>query len=119
MTCPEISPDSDDKQQQQADFDHIAQLTATIKAEEIFNLPANELLYRLYHEQQVLLFDPQPVAFICGCSADKCLSAIANLGKEGIKQHLAEHHKISMTCDFCNTKYIFDEEKLKPLLQPN
>ncbi len=33
------------------DFDHLATLTSTIKNEEIFGLPAQELLFRLYHYQ--------------------------------------------------------------------
>ncbi len=114
----QVVPDSDDKERQLQDFDHIAQLTATLKAEEVYSLSANDLLYRLYHEQQVLLFDPQPVTFVCGCSADKCLSAIANMGKESILEHLAEHQNISMTCDFCKTKYQFDQQLLEPLLNP-
>lgn len=31
------------------DFDHLVQLTNTVKSEELFGLPANEVLYRLYH----------------------------------------------------------------------
>ncbi|MCY0495736.1 Hsp33 family molecular chaperone HslO, partial [Klebsiella pneumoniae] len=35
---------------QTADFEHLATLTETIKAEELFTLPANDELWRLYHE---------------------------------------------------------------------
>lgn len=115
----QVVPDSNDKEQQLADFNHIAQLTNTIKASEVFELEANELLYRLYHEQKVMMFDPQPVTFVCGCSEDKCLTAIANIGREGIEQHLAEQGAIAITCDFCKTEYIFDNSKLQPLLNPN
>jgi len=115
----QVVPDSDDKQQQLADFEHISQLSATLKAEEIYQLSANELLYRLYHQEQVRLFEPQTVSFVCGCSEDKCLAAIANLGKDGIESHLAEHLQFTITCDFCNTTYQFDHDKLHPLLHPN
>ncbi|KGJ98118.1 Hsp33 family molecular chaperone HslO [Thalassotalea sp. ND16A] len=115
----QVVPDSEDKQQQLADFDHISQLTATIKAEEIYQLSANELLYRLYHQEQVRMFEPQTVSFVCGCSEDKCLAAIANLGKDGIESHLAEHLQFTITCDFCKTTYQFDHDKLHPLLNPN
>ena len=114
----QVVPDSDDKEQQLNDFDHISQLTSTIKADELFNLDANDLLYRLYHAEKVMMFEPQPVSFVCGCSEDKCLSAIANLGVDGIKEHLAEHQVFNMTCDFCLTQYRFDEAALSPLLTP-
>ena len=39
--------DGGDKEKQQSDFDHLCQLTHTIKAEEIFSLDAQTLLYRL------------------------------------------------------------------------
>ncbi|WP_371187726.1 Hsp33 family molecular chaperone HslO [Thalassotalea maritima] len=115
----QVLPDSEDKQQQLDDFEHISQLTHTLTAKEVFELDAQEILYRLYHEQKVRLYDPQQVSFVCGCTEDKCLSAIANMGKEGIEQHLAEHGAFNITCDFCLTEYHFDAEKLKPLLQPN
>ncbi len=114
----QVLPDTEDKEKQQGDFDHISQLTATIKAEEIFGLPANELLYRLYHDEQVRLFEPQSVAFVCGCSESKCLDAIANMGKEAIESHLQKHGNFTITCDFCKTGYHFDRENLQPLLDP-
>ncbi len=45
------------------DFEHLEQLTNTVKNEELFTLPANELLYRLYNQEQVRLFEPQNVEF--------------------------------------------------------
>lgn len=115
----QVVPDSEDKQQQMSDFEHISQLTATIKAEELFSLDANEVLYRLYNQEQVRLFDPQAVSFVCGCSEDKCLAAISNMGKKAIIEHINEHQQINITCDFCKTNYHFDQEKLAPLLNPN
>jgi molecular chaperone Hsp33 len=42
---------------QTADFEHLATLTETIKAEELFTLPANDVLWRLYHEEEVTVYD--------------------------------------------------------------
>lgn len=50
---------------QAEDFEHLAVLTETVKAEELFTLPANEVLWRLYHEEEVTLYDPQDVEFKC------------------------------------------------------
>lgn len=114
----QVLPDSEDKEQQLSDFSHISQLTATIKPEEIFTLEANELLYRLYHDEQVRLFEPQPVKFVCGCSESKCLDAIANMSKDDIESHLQNQGGFNITCDFCKTNYHFDRDRLKPLLDP-
>ncbi|PKI13180.1 Hsp33 family molecular chaperone HslO [Colwellia sp. 12G3] len=116
----QLLPDGDgsvaNKEQQLSDFEHLCQLTNTIKSEEVFSLEAEALLYRLYHQEQVNIFDPQTVSYVCGCSADKCLSAISQIEPSEIKAILAEQGKISMTCDYCITTYDFDELSLKSFI---
>lgn len=112
----QLLPDGEDKAKQQADYEHLCQLTNTIKAEEIFSLEAEALLYRLYHQEQVNLFDPQAVSYVCGCSEEKCLAAISQIEPSEIKAILAEQGKISMHCDYCLTSYDFDEAKLQSFI---
>lgn len=116
----QLLPDGDgsveNKEKQVSDFDHLCQLTNTIKSEEIFSLEAQALLYRLYHQEQVNIFEPQKVSYVCGCSADKCLSAIAQIEPSEIKALLAEQGKISITCEYCITTYDFDELSLKSFI---
>ncbi|WP_057832773.1 Hsp33 family molecular chaperone HslO [Colwellia sp. TT2012] len=116
----QLLPDSDNsvenKEKQLIDFEHLCQLTNTIKSEEIYSLEAEALLYRLYHQEQVNLFEPQAVSYLCGCSADKCLAAIAQIEPSEIKSILAEQGKISMTCDYCITTYDFDELSLQSFI---
>ena len=116
----QLLPDGDgsieNREKQQSDFEHLCQLTNTIKSEEIFSLEAQALLYRLYHQEQVNIFEPQMVSYVCGCSADKCLSAISQIEPSEIKAILAEQGKISMTCDYCITTYDFDELSLKSFI---
>jgi len=113
----QLLPDGDGSRENlekhQGDFEHLAQLTNTIKAEEIFSLKAEALLYRLYHQEKVNLFEPQVVTYQCGCSSNKCLAAIAQIEPSEIKSILAEQGKISMTCDFCLTTYNFYQDDLK------
>ncbi|PKG85233.1 Hsp33 family molecular chaperone HslO [Colwellia sp. 75C3] len=116
----QLLPDGDgsieNKEQQLTDFEHLCQLTNTIKSEEVFSLEAEALLFRLYHQEKVNIFDPQTVSYLCGCSADKCLSAISQIEPSEIKAILAEQGKISMTCDYCITTYDFDELSLKSFI---
>jgi molecular chaperone Hsp33 len=113
----QLLPDGDgsveNKDQQKKDFEHICQLTNTIKADEVFSLEAQALLYRLYHQEKVSLFDPQVVSYLCGCSSNKCLAAIAQIEPTEIETILAEQGKISITCDYCLTTYDFFAEQLK------
>lgn len=115
-TLVQLLPDGDggaeNKAKHETDFEHLCQLTNTLKAEEVFSLSAEAILYRLYHQEQVNLFEPQPVTYQCGCSADKCLTAISQIPSSEIKAILAEQGKVSMTCDYCLTNYDFDESDL-------
>ncbi|MCL1077143.1 Hsp33 family molecular chaperone HslO [Parashewanella spongiae] len=90
------------------DFDHLTQLTATTKPDEIFTLPAEELLHRLYHEEQVRLFEPVDVSFKCRCSRERTSAAILSLPKEEVASILEEQNAVELDCEYCNTRYRFD-----------
>ncbi len=108
----QLLPDSDTKEQQLEDYQHLCQLTDTIKEDEIFSLDAETLLYRLYHQEEVRMFEPQQVSYQCGCSADKCMQAISQIEPNELKNILAEQGEVSMTCDYCLTTYAFGDKEL-------
>ena len=91
-----------------ADFDHLIQLTSTIKDEELFGLEAEEILYRLYHQDKVRVFDPQAVEFRCTCSRARCEGALLQIEKEEVLEMVQELGKIDMHCDYCGAQYQFD-----------
>lgn len=97
------------------DFEHLEQLTNTVKNEELFTLEANELLYRLYNQEQVKLFEPQDVEFLCGCSRDRSGAAIVTISRDEINDILAEEGSVSLHCDYCGTTYSFDSSQVADL----
>ncbi|HFQ4955045.1 TPA: Hsp33 family molecular chaperone HslO [Vibrio vulnificus] len=99
------------------DFEHLEQLTNTVKNEELFTLPANELLYRLYNQEQVRLFEPQSVEFRCGCSRERSGAAIVTVDKNEIYDILASDGSVSLHCDYCGTTYSFDESDVNKLYE--
>ncbi len=102
------------------DFEHLEQLTNTVKNEELFGLEASELLYRLYNQEKVRLFDPQPVEFHCGCSRERSAAAIITIDQAEVNEILAEEGLISLHCDYCGTTYSFDSAQVSELyLQAN
>ncbi|QQX80189.1 Hsp33 family molecular chaperone HslO [Shewanella sp. KX20019] len=90
------------------EFEHLSVLTETVKQDELFSLEAEEVLHRLYHEEEVLLFDPVAITFSCTCSKERSAQAIRTVAKEEIDSIIAEQGKIEMGCEYCNSKYIFD-----------
>lgn len=97
------------------DFEHLEQLTDTVKDSELFSLEANELLYRLYNQEKVRIFEPQPVIFHCGCSREKSGAAIVTLERKEVNDILAEVGSISLHCDYCGTNYSFDQAQVEEL----
>lgn len=99
------------------EFNHIATLTETLKSDELFTLPSDEMLYRLYHQEKVRLFDSQPVSFCCGCSRERYGSSLITLSEEDITAILTENETVDLVCDYCGKHYIFDENDIEKLKQ--
>ena len=104
-----------DPEKAKQDFSDLVIVTDTITSTELLNLPTEQMLHRLYHDEEVELFAPQPIRFVCGCSREKCESAIISLGKAIIEEHIAEG-KLEISCDYCNSTYQFDSAELSLLL---
>ena len=105
QAMPGESPDSDAWQTAE-------QLANTVKAEELLQLDHNTLLYRLFNEYQVRLYEPKNVQFKCSCNRERCLNAINALGKEDAYKLISERNHIDMDCQFCGTQYRFKKEDL-------
>ncbi|PHM50257.1 Hsp33 family molecular chaperone HslO [Xenorhabdus miraniensis] len=96
-------------------LDHLVQLTATIKGEELFALDPKEILYRLYHEEDVTLYEPQQVEFRCTCSQQRCADTLATLPDADLQEILHNDGKIDMECEFCGMHYIFGEKEVSEI----
>jgi molecular chaperone Hsp33 len=84
-------------------------LADTMKPEELRQLPAHQLLHRLYHEDDIRLFDAQAVTFHCSCSRDSVTNMFKMLGREEVDSILAERGSLEVFCEFCNQRYEFDK----------
>lgn len=90
------------------DWERITHLANTLTDPELLHLPSEKLLYRLFHEEQVRMFDPEPVSFHCGCSRERIESALLGLGLTEVEAVLREHAAVKVDCEFCNREYLFD-----------
>lgn len=71
-----------------------------------------ELLVRLFHEEQPRVFDPQPVAFGCTCSAERVRDSLSIYSAEDIQQMTTEDGILTADCQFCGAHYEFDPTTL-------
>ena len=83
-------------------------LGATVKPRELLDLPAREIIHRLFHEEDIRLFDSAPVHFGCTCSRERVANALRMLGYDEVHSLLDEAGNIEANCEFCNHHYAFD-----------
>lgn len=100
-------PSEDDEAQAQG-WEHARILADTLKADELRELDAQTLLHRLYHEEDLRLYDATPVRFNCTCSQAKVEHTVRSIGIDEANAIIAEQGQITVNCDFCNTQYVLD-----------
>ncbi|HDZ56489.1 MAG TPA: Hsp33 family molecular chaperone HslO [Pseudomonas xinjiangensis] len=107
-----------DPQQRDAVWQHLNVLADTLTAEELMALDNQTLLHRLYHQEDVRLFDPVAAIFKCSCSAERSGNALVSLGREDALALLDERGgEVEVDCQFCNARYCFDRDALEGLFE--
>src|SRR5262249_55514574 len=75
------------------------------------DLPVESLLYRLFHEDGVRVSTRQGVEAKCRCSRERVDTVLRSLGPAELDDMWIDG-KITVTCEFCNTGYLFTPEDL-------
>jgi len=83
-------------------------LGETLTDEELLSLSAQDILHRLYHEEDLRLFESEPVSFRCSCSRDRIENMLRGLGYDEVRSILEEQGKVSVSCEFCRQEYRYD-----------
>lgn len=97
-------------------WERFVHLATTVKDEELLTLDTTELLHRLYHEEELRMYDSKTMQFGCSCSRQRTFDAIASMGAEEIRQIISEEGSIKAECQFCAEVYQFNKEDLDSAL---
>ncbi|MDH4572358.1 Hsp33 family molecular chaperone HslO [Salinicola acroporae] len=107
----------DDASNQDADaWDRVVHLAATITADEMLTLPAQDVLYRLFHEETTRVFDPKALAFGCTCSRERIANALHTFGADELRSILNEQKAVDTQCHFCHTQYHFSAADIEAII---
>jgi molecular chaperone Hsp33 len=89
-------------------------LLDTVDALELIgpSLAPNDLLIRLFHEEDPRIFDSQPVRFGCTCSADRVRRSLSIYSAKDIRYMTTEDDTVTADCQFCGAHYVFDPRTL-------
>ena len=89
-------------------FEHLSALTDTIKDEELFELAAEDILHRLYHQEEIELYPATNVVFKCSCSKERSAAALTAVNKEELLDIIDKDGDIKMNCQYCHSEFSFD-----------
>jgi len=100
----------------EADWERISTLANTVTKEEMLSLDCEEMLYRLFNEEKVRVYEPESIEFKCGCSSEKIETTLVSLGKKELDSIFLERDVIEVNCEFCGKRYDFDKVDVENLL---
>ena len=84
-------------------------LAATIADDELVDptLSSERLLYRLFHERGVTVFEAHGVHDQCRCSQDRISAMLRGFSAQERADMTGDDGLIGVTCEFCSTKRVF------------
>lgn len=90
-------------------------LLDTVEAHELLDplLSAEQLLYRLYHEDGVTAYPATTLERYCSCSLDSITRMLARFPASD-QADMVENGEIAVTCEFCSTTYRVAPGELAP-----
>ena len=96
------------------EWEHVRTLAETIKGHELTDpaLPLDSVLWRLFHEEEVRVFDAQRLEKGCRCNFDYVRSVIARFGPAERADMVDEDGFISVDCEFCSRIFPISLEDL-------
>jgi molecular chaperone Hsp33 len=77
------------------------------------HLTSERLLYRLFHERGVRVFDPQKVREACRCSSERIMAMMKRFSAEERGDMVGDDGKIGITCEFCSRHYVLDPKDVE------
>jgi molecular chaperone Hsp33 len=91
-------------------------LAATVEDHELVDptLSSERLLYRLFHERGVTVFEPQPVRHQCRCSRERVEAMLRSFSTQERRDMVGDNGRIGVTCEFCSTHRDFDPSEFDP-----
>jgi molecular chaperone Hsp33 len=78
------------------------------------DLPPDRLLFRLFHEDGVRVYNTHGLEARCRCSRQRIETILRAFPTDEIED-MKKERVVTVTCEFCNTRYVFDEADLDRL----
>jgi molecular chaperone Hsp33 len=97
------------------DWEHIATIGSTLSGDELLTLNNDALLFRLFHQEECRLYDPDPVVFKCDCSRERSANTLQIMSQDELLELIEKQGVIDVGCQFCHANYQFDETDIRAM----
>ena len=96
------------------DWNRASILFGTVTDEELIDpaLPADRLLYRLFHEEGARMGDAAPLDDRCSCNEERLTAVMKRFPKSEIEELIEPDGNLHARCQFCAREYLIDPAKL-------
>lgn len=116
---PSASPlgeDAPERDLEDEDWRRSVILMGSVTPQELLDtgLAPQDLLFRLFHEDGVRMYTAYTVSNVCRCSDDRVGATLRSLRRSELDE-MADDGVITVTCEFCKTDYVYDEDALDAL----
>ncbi|UMY16056.1 Hsp33 family molecular chaperone [Methylobacterium organophilum] len=90
-------------------------LVGTVADHELVDpaVSSERLLYRLFHERGVRVFEAQPIIEACRCSRERVMGMIRSFSPQERRDLVADDGRIGITCEFCSRRYVLDPAEVE------
>ncbi|MDB5532699.1 MAG: hslO [Hyphomicrobiales bacterium] len=90
-------------------------IAGTVEDHELVDpdLSSERMLYRLFNERGVTVYEPQIVRHACRCSRDSIANMLKSFTPQERHDMIADDGMISVTCEFCGTKRVFEPAEVE------
>lgn len=107
-----------DFEQRSQQWQHLSMLAETVSNHEMLQLSGEQVLYRLFHQEQLRVLRRDAISFRCSCSRERTESMLRSLGRDELETILREQGSIDVNCEFCNQLYSFGADAIANLFVP-
>ena len=99
----------------EAAWERAQALFATLGEDELVDpeVAPETLLYRLFHEDGVRMFEPRPLRAACRCSDDRVVAMLRAFPSSDLKEMTEPDGGIHVTCEYCSRSYVVAPERVE------
>lgn len=96
-------------------WNHLKTLFSTLGEDELATVDGMTLLRRLFHQEELRVFEPRAVTLACHCSHASISAMLLALGEDELAPVLQEFGKVEVTCEFCGRQHAYDTVQIREL----